>query len=107
MSRTTVMTKMTDRVLLKHALAALGVSFSEEGHRLRLLSADWEGVVINVETGAIDCAASQEQRAGRLRQHYAEAQFWAEATRTGIEIQSRTVDDDGNIVLSCRTSSST
>lgn len=103
MKRTTVHTEMKDPAMLKRALAALGVSFRADGHRVRLLSEDWEGVVIDTKTGSIACAASQAEAARRLRQHYAEAQFGAEATRQGIEVVSRIVDVHGNIVLNCRT----
>lgn len=91
MKRTTVDTEMKDPAMLNRALAALGVSFREDGHRVSLLSEDWEGVVIDTKTGSIACATSQAARAKTLRRHYAEAQFWAEAARQGIEVMSQSL----------------
>lgn len=103
--RVTVNTEIKDRALAIEALKSAGISFREQGDTLALESGDYRNATLNLKTGAITGDTDWGHNAGKLgllRQNYAEAKFKQEAFRQGVSITDRTVDKDGNIVLSCR-----
>jgi hypothetical protein len=96
--------EMRNKVLLRSTLARLGVSYEVKDDAFRLRGRGLEGVTVDVSTGEVVLLDGVDHRVvDSLRQHYAEAQFLAEAARHGIDVLSRTVDKDANIILKCRT----
>jgi hypothetical protein len=89
---------ITDRKLAVQALKNAGLEFIEEGTKLTIRSGSANGTVINLATGEI---VGHRVAVGLLRQHYAEATYRREAENAGIQIESRTVDRNGDIVLMC------
>lgn len=103
--RVTVNTEIKDRALALDALKAAGVSYREQGDFLHLTGGDYNNATINLKTGQISGDTDWGHNSGKLgllRQHYGEAKFRQEAFRQGITISNRTVDKDGNVVLTCR-----
>ena len=103
--RVTVQTEIKDKAIAISALKAAGISYREQGNTLALSGGQFDRSVINLSTGQItgDTDYGHDQsRLGMLRQHYSEAKFKAEALKQGIEVQQRTVNKDGDIILQCR-----
>lgn len=97
----TFRSEITDKDLASNALRAAGIEFRVRGRMVRLTSGDFAGTKIDLRTGAISTTLAQG-KVGVLRQHYAEAKYRAECARQGIEVASRSVDANGDIVLMCR-----
>jgi len=105
--RVTVQTEIKEKA---HALSALKTSkieFREQGDTIHLLGTGYEGASINLRTGQItsgdtDYYGVDAGKLGLLRQAYSEAKFRAEAFKEGVEINGKSVNKNGEVVLHCR-----
>jgi hypothetical protein len=103
--RVTVQTDMKDRSIALNALKAAGIDYRESGNSITLLSGQYNNATLNLATGQITGDTDwghDSSKLGLLRQHYGEAKYRAEAVKQGIEITSRSVNKDGDVVLMCR-----
>lgn len=91
---------ITDRALALVTLETPGLDHREDGTLLRFGTAESESV-LDLETGLVRCADSDEALVGRLRQHYAEAHIRAICTDQGITVEAREVEPNGDVVLKC------
>jgi hypothetical protein len=103
--RVTTETEMKDARLLAQAAKTAGVTFTESsGGLIHFTGGLLGGAILNLKTGQVsgdsDYGHTTEVLGG-LRQAYGEAKYKAECIRQGIQIESRTVDREGNIVLMC------
>lgn len=102
--RVTTSTEIKDKALAIQAAKAAGVSFSEEGDTLRFTGGDLKNAVLNLKTGQItgdtDYGHTAE-KLGLLKMHYSEAKYNLECARQGIMVESRTVNQNGEVELIC------
>lgn len=102
--RVTTETEIKDRVLLTQAAKAAGITFTEHGNTVRFTSGAMSGATLDLGTGRITGDSDYGHTAsglGALRQSYGEATYRNQCGRQGIQIESRTLDREGNIVLMC------
>jgi hypothetical protein len=103
--RVTTETEIKDKVTLTAACKTANISFVDQGHdSIRFTSGGLTNAVLDLKTGRITGDSDYghtRDGLGALRQHYGEAKYKAECARQGIQIESRTVDREGNIVLMC------
>jgi hypothetical protein len=102
--RVTTDTEIKDRVLLTQAAKSAGVTFTEHGSTIRFTSGPLASATLDLSTGRITGDSDYGHTSsglGVLKQHYGEAKYKAECSRQGIQIESRSLDREGNIVLMC------
>lgn len=102
--RVTTETEIKDKVLLAQACKTAGVTFAESGETIRFTSGPMSNAVLDLWSGRITGDSDYGHTSsglGVLRQAYGEAKYKNECARQGIQIESRTVDHEGNIVLMC------
>ena len=102
--RVTTQTDMTDSKLAKEALKIAGFTFSEAGQTLTITSGSLRNAVVNTSTGTVTGDTDYGHRAeafGALRQFYSEAKYKQELAKQGGYVESRNVDQNGDIVLMC------
>ncbi len=104
--RVTVKTEMKDKGLVIQALNQAGIGFRDPGGNiLQMTTGRFHKSHINLSSGEIvgDTDDVTQAELGLLRQYYAEAKFRKESAPEGVIVESRTVDQEGVIVLQCRT----
>jgi hypothetical protein len=103
--RVTTQSEIKDKALALAAAKSAGVSVVEEGeHTLRFTSGPLSRATLDLRTGTINGDTDYghtNERFGVLKQHYSEAKYKLECARQGIMVESRSVDEHGNIVLYC------
>ena len=102
--RVTTQSEIKDRALATQAAKAAGITFVEEGDRLRFTSGTLMHATLDLRTGLISGDTDHghtDAKLGVLRQHYSEAKYNLECTRQGIMVESRTVTREGHIRLEC------
>lgn len=102
--RVTTETEMKDRELVKAACKQQGVTFNESGDSIHFTGGTLSGATLNLKTGTISGDTDyghNRQTLGALRQAYGEAKYRFECQKQGIQIESRTVEKNGDIVLIC------
>ncbi len=102
--RVTTETEIKDKALLVQACKTTGITFSEQGEQIRFTSGKMANATLDLRTGRITGDSDYGHTSsglGELRQAYGEAKYKGECARQGIQIESRSVDREGNIVLMC------
>lgn len=104
--RVTTKTEIKDKKLAAEALKLAKMSYTEEGgDRLRITSGDLTHAVIDCRTGEIsgdsDYRNHRADSFGMLKQYYGEALARQNAATTGSTIESRRVEQNGTVVLTC------
>lgn len=100
--RITTETNITDRDMAIEALELADISYTVQGDSIFMSSGDFRNARLDLKTGAISGDSDYghtSEKFGLLRQHYGEAMVRAEARSNGTTIESRDVDEEGNIVL--------
>lgn len=104
--RITTKTEIKNKDIALKALKAAGWKYDERGGKLVIASGPMRGADVNFETGEVggdsDYLDRGDDSMGSLNRHYAEALFRNEAQKRGIDILSRTVEKNGEIVLRCK-----
>lgn len=103
--RVTVQSDMTDKSIAIQALASAKLSYTEQDNVLYVKKGGGrQDFSINLKTGAIvgDSDHHTSAELGLLRQHYGVAKALKELTEQGHQVQTQFVDEQGNIVLLCR-----
>lgn len=102
--RVTTETEIKDKALLTQACKTANITFSEHGETIRFTSGSMSGATLDLKSGRITGDSDYghtHDGLGVLKQAYGEAKYKNECSRQGIQIESRTVDREGNIVLMC------
>lgn len=102
--RVTTQTEIKDRDIAKVALRAAGYQFREQGDFLHITSGNLGGAYIDLTNGTITGDTDHGHRPetfGALHQFYSEAKYTKELGRQGGYIESRQVDQNGDIILVC------
>jgi hypothetical protein len=103
--RVTVQSEMTDKSIAIQALTNAKLSYTEQDNVLYVQNGGGRrDFSINLKTGAIvgDSDHHKASELGLLRQHYAHAKALKELTEQGHQVQNQFTDEQGNIVLLCR-----
>ncbi len=103
--RVTTKTEIKDKALAAQALKIAGMGYQDMGTSLRITSGKMCNATINLQTGEISGDTDYghtNKSLGALRQAYGEAKYRAECMKQGINITSREVNRDGDVVLYCR-----
>lgn len=103
--RVTTETEIKDKGLALQALKQAGFSYREVSpDTLTITSGPMTHASLNLTTGTVsgdtDHGHSRDSL-GVLKQFYGEAKYRAECLKQGIQIESRQLDKQGNIVLMC------
>lgn len=102
--RVTTDTEIKDKTLAIQVLNQAGIQFQDQGNSLTILSGPMRNATLNLTTGRVSGDTDHghnEKVLGALRQSYGEAKYRSECHRQGIQIESRTVDREGNVILMC------
>jgi hypothetical protein len=103
--RVTTETEIKDKALLTQACKTAGVTFAEMGQEsIRFTSGPLSNAVLDLRSGRITGDSDYGHTTSGLsilKQHYGEAKYKNECARQGIQIESRNVDHEGNIILMC------
>ena len=102
--RITTKTSMKDKELAKRGLNLAKIAFCEDGNRLRIADGRFRGVYLNTLTGEIVSDSDfdlKDADFNPIRQAYSEALCHKRAQIDGIQIEERTVEHNGDIVLLC------
>jgi hypothetical protein len=95
---------ITDRELAVSSLKKLGYGYREAGNSLTITSGPMSNALLNLESGEVtgdtDYGHSREGLQA-LNQTYGEQKYVQECQRQGITIESRSVDQQGNVILMC------
>jgi hypothetical protein len=101
--RVTAETELKEVGLVEAAVQAAGFEFTRKKETFVIVAGDVTAT-LDLKTGRLTSKdVEMPRRLGVLRQYYAEAKYRAECERQGIRIESRTVDQEGNVVLICST----
>ena len=104
--KVTTSTEMRDSALVTQALRATNTKFEQQGDLVKVLSGPMQGASINTRTGTVsgdgDKHSDSNSSLGFLKQHYAEQKIMKEFALNGIQIESRVVQKDGSILLTCQ-----
>ena len=103
--RVTTQTEIKDKALAIEAIKAAGFTYAEDNDRLHITSGSMQNATIDLRTGIVSGDTDHrhtKEKLGALRKHYTEAKFRAECLKQGISIESRRVDEHGNIRLMCQ-----
>jgi len=95
-------TEITDKDLAIDALKAAGISHQVQGNMIHLGSGTYSNATLDLKTGTISGDSDYghtSAKLGLLRQHYSEAKVKAEYLKNGTIIDSREVNEEGDIVL--------
>ena len=95
-------TEITDKDLAIQALEQADVKYDVSGDYIYLRSGSFNNAQINLRTGVISGDSDfghTEAKFGVLRQYYTEAKVRDAFLKEGASIESRQVNDDGEIVL--------
>ena len=99
--RVTTQTEITDSSIFTKAVASCGIKSSKiDDNTYELRTAHSIGI-LNLKTGSIE-GDDMSFRSGdfdTLKQHYAEKKYMWELEMRGASVHSRTVDREGNIVI--------
>jgi len=102
--RVTTQTEIKDKALAAQAAKAAGLTFVEEGDTLRFTSGSMKNAVLNLRTGQImgdtDYGHSAE-KLGAFKMWYSEAKYNLECARQGIMVETRSMNENGEIELIC------
>ena len=93
---------MTDGQLAKQALDAAGIAYTQNGNILNLTSGNFRNAQLDLTTGVISGDSDYghtEAKFGVLHQHYSEAKVKQEFLQAGGMLDTREVDQEGNVVL--------
>jgi hypothetical protein len=102
--RVTTQTEIKDKGLAIQALKHAGLSYREVGDQISITSGRMANSTIDLRTGTISGDTDHghtRETLGMLRQYYGEAKYRAECAKQGISIESRAVNKEGHIVLTC------
>jgi hypothetical protein len=103
--RVTTDTEIKDLNLLTAACKSASINFSDMGNsQIRFTSGSLNNATLDLKSGRITGDSDYGHTAtglSALKQHYGEAKYKAECLRQGIQIESRTVQSNGDIVLMC------
>ncbi len=102
--RVTTETEIKDKALLTQAAKSANITFTEHGDTIRFTSGALANATLDLRTGRITGDSDYGHTSsglGVLRQAYGEAKYKMECARQGIQIESRSVDREGNVVLMC------
>lgn len=103
--RVTTETEIKDKVMLTQACKTANISFVDQGQdQVRFTSGALANAVLDLKSGRISGDSDYGHTSsglGVLRQAYGEAKYKSECARQGIQIESRSLDHEGNIVLMC------
>ena len=102
--RVTTKTAVKDKDLAKRGLTLAKINFREEGNNLRIIDGKFRGVTVNTSTGEIVSDSDyglKDADFNQIRQAYSEAICHKRAQVDGIQIDERTVERNGDIVLLC------
>jgi hypothetical protein len=102
--RVTTETEIKDKALLAQACKTAGITFTEAGDTIRFTSGSLAHAVLDLKSGRITGDSDYNHTRdglGSLRQAYGEAKYRNECSRRGIQIESRSVEKNGDIVLMC------
>ena len=101
--RVTVQTEIKDKACAIDALKSAKCRFEESGDTIRVTSGQWSNVTINLKTGEVsgdtDYRGHTAANLGLLRQNYAEAKYLSEVRKVGGTVDSRTTDEQGNVIM--------
>jgi len=99
----TTQTQITNKKLAVQAIKTAGMSFTENGDRIRITSGLMRGAEINLSTGRItgDTDIHSQKELGALRKYYSEAQIRERCMLEGHTVESRQEQKDGTIRLVC------
>jgi hypothetical protein len=100
--RVTTETEIKDKALLTAACKTAGINFTGDGDVIRFTSGPLANATLDLKSGRItgdtDYGHSKEAL-GVLKQGYSEATYRAACMREGVQIESRNVEKNGDIVL--------
>lgn len=105
--RVTTQTEIKDKTIALAALKASGASFVDRGQTIEVTSGPMNGATIDLRTGSIGGSydvglRNTNDSIGYLKRFYAEEKVKAECHLQGIVIESREVQKDGSIKLTCQ-----
>lgn len=102
--RVTTKTEIKDRELAVSSLKKLGYGYREDGGNLTITSGPMQNASLDLTSGMItgDTDYGHSSAAlSSLNQTYGELKYTMECQRQGITVESRSVDQQGNVVLIC------
>jgi hypothetical protein len=103
--RVTTETEIKDKVILTQACKSTNITFTDQGaDHIRFTSGAMANATLDLRTGRITGDSDYGHTASglsALKQAYGEAKYKGECARQGIQIESRTTDHEGNIILMC------
>ena len=103
--RVTTETEMKDKAILAQACKTAGINFVDQGaNQIRFTGGDLNNAVLDLRTGNISGDTDwghTKAKLDSLKQTYGETMYRAECMSQGIQIESRTVNKAGEIVLTC------
>jgi hypothetical protein len=103
--RVTTDTEIKDKTLAIQACKTAGISYVEQGNdSLRFTSGKLNNATLDLRSGRITGDSDYghtSEALGVLKQAYGESKYRQECMKQGISIESRVVDQQGNIVLMC------
>jgi len=96
-------TEITNKDLAVQALKQAGIGFEVRGNdSILMTSGELANATIQLKTGTISGDSDfghTSSKFGLLRQYYSEAQVRYEYQKNGTQIDERTTDKEGNIIL--------
>jgi uncharacterized protein (DUF1499 family) len=103
--RVTTETEMKDKGILAQACKSAGINFVDQGgNAVRFVGGDLNNAVLDLRTGSITGDSDHghtKAKLDSLKQTYGETMYRAECMSQGIQIENRTVNKAGEIVLTC------
>ncbi len=104
--RVTTETEIKDKSVAVKACQKAGYLYREEGNFLIITNGPMRNAKIDLKSGLVtgdtDHHRDNDDSLGALKQHYAEQLFTQEASKQGISVSSRKIDQKtGDIVLTC------
>ena len=102
--RVTTETEIKDKAILAQACKTAGQNYVDQGQSIRFTGGKLNNAVLDLKTGRItgdtDYGHTESGLSG-LKQAYGEALYRNECGVQGIQIESRSVNEAGEIVLMC------
>ena len=101
--RVTTETEIKDKALAVKALKQAGMAYQEHGENITITSGPMRSASIDLRSGVVsgDSDFHSREVLGMLKQYYGEAKYRKECEIQGIQIESREIQANGDIILQC------
>lgn len=102
--RVTTSTEIKDKALAMQAAKAAGIGVADDGSYLRFTSGPLANATLDLRTGTISGDTDfghTADKLGVLKMHYSEAKYKLECARQGIMVESRSMNERGEVVMFC------